>query len=119
MATLGGEEESVTPTKLTFSKEDEDDNNSVLTTISAATNMLPVKTKDEEDINPRVQGYLYHKQGICIAPPNLQLLKHQGDRCDKLHHHLCQTTHERKQNINVKMVKLCYDCLLIGSDGAF
>eukprot|EP00957_Ditylum_brightwellii_P149977 11422743-Ditylum_brightwellii.AAC.1 len=28
------------------------------------------------------------------------------------------TIHEHEQNINVKMVKWCYDCLLIGSDGA-
>eukprot|EP00957_Ditylum_brightwellii_P178680 13609890-Ditylum_brightwellii.AAC.1 len=75
--------------------------------MSAATNMLPVKTKDteEEDINLRVQGCSYHKHGICIAPPNLQLLKCQGDRCNKFLHHLCQTTHEHEQNINVKMVK--------------
>eukprot|EP00957_Ditylum_brightwellii_P084053 6390373-Ditylum_brightwellii.AAC.1 len=55
MATLGGEKESMTPTKLTLSNEGKDDNNSVLTTLSVATNMLPVKTKDaeEEDINPR------------------------------------------------------------------
>eukprot|EP00957_Ditylum_brightwellii_P073093 5555571-Ditylum_brightwellii.AAC.1 len=66
MATLGGEEESMMPTKLTFSNEGEDDDNSVLTTMSAATNMLLVEAKDaeEEDINPRVQGCSYHKRGI-------------------------------------------------------
>eukprot|EP00957_Ditylum_brightwellii_P206770 15349904-Ditylum_brightwellii.AAC.1 len=76
MATLGGEEESMMPTKLTFSNEGKDDNNSVLTTISATTNTLPVKTKDaeKEGTNSRVQGCSYHKHGICIAPPNLQLL---------------------------------------------
>eukprot|EP00957_Ditylum_brightwellii_P139689 10646068-Ditylum_brightwellii.AAC.1 len=73
--------------------------------MSAATNMLPFETKDteEEDINPRVQGCLYHKHSMCIAPPNLQLLKYQDDGCDKILHPLCQTTHEHERNINVKM----------------
>eukprot|EP00957_Ditylum_brightwellii_P134660 10265754-Ditylum_brightwellii.AAC.1 len=71
----------MTPTKLTFSDDSKGDDNSVLTTMSAATNTLPVKTKDaeEEDINPRMQWCSYHKHSICIAPPNLQLLKCQGD----------------------------------------
>eukprot|EP00957_Ditylum_brightwellii_P211048 15365705-Ditylum_brightwellii.AAC.1 len=56
MATIWGDEETMMPTKLTFSNEGEDDNTSVLTTMSVATNMLPGETEDseEEDINPGV-----------------------------------------------------------------
>eukprot|EP00957_Ditylum_brightwellii_P173058 13175694-Ditylum_brightwellii.AAC.1 len=46
VATLGGEEESMTPTKLKLSNEGEDNDKSVITTMSAATNMFPVETED-------------------------------------------------------------------------